>query len=168
MPVYTDRCDDGVRLGVDDADIIRSRVDDVDFVLLAVGGNAGGLAPHVQSLRQRERPQIDHADRVALAVGDVGVLTKCGAVVRKRWLAEIPPPQTAKDGNQHCDEEELSQRQSNRRTESLAEAGRRILGTSLAHFGFTTFNPRTWAKWRWLNVATVPPRSIAVAATIKS
>lgn len=39
---------------------------------------------------------------------------------------------------------------------------------NLAHAGSMTFRPMTTSKWRRLNVATLLPRSSAVAATIKS
>src|SRR3954469_17221328 len=107
--MHTDRRDDRVRLRVNHVDVIRSAVDDVYLVLLAVSGDPGGFAAHVQGLRQPEIAQINHADGVALAVGDVGKLAECGTILGKRLLAKIPPSQSAEDGQQHSDEEELSQ-----------------------------------------------------------
>jgi hypothetical protein len=107
--VHADRGYNGVAFGVDHADVVRSRVDGVDFVLLAVGGDAGGLAADPNRLGQSEGAQIDHADRVALPVGDVGKLAESGSVTGELLLAEVPPGDSAEDGQQDGDEEELAQ-----------------------------------------------------------
>src|SRR5208282_2905001 len=119
-PVHADRGRDGVRLGVDDGYIVRSRVDHVDFVLLAVGRDAGRFAAYGDGLRERERAQIDHADRVALAVGDVSVFAVKRPVVGQRLLAKVPPGSSAEDGEQNRDKEEFSQ-------DIAAECGRQRL-----------------------------------------
>ena len=95
--MYANRRYYRVRLGVDDGDVVRAGVDHVNFILRAVGGDAGGLAPYRNGFGQRERAQIDHAYRVAFAVGDVGVLAVGRPVVGQGLGAEVPPAQTGQD-----------------------------------------------------------------------
>ena len=101
--------DDGIGFGIDDSDVIGTGIDHVDFVLLTVGGDAGGFASDVKGLRQPEHAHVDDADSIALAVRHVGVLTKERAVVRKAALVEVPPSRSTEDGQQNSDEQELAQ-----------------------------------------------------------
>lgn len=102
--MHADRSDDRVGLGVDHVHIIRSRIDHVDFILLAIDGDACRLAAYVQGLGQGESAHVDDADRIALAIGDVRVLAKSGPVVWEWLLTEVPPSETTKDGNEDGDE----------------------------------------------------------------
>src|SRR6476646_3565578 len=70
---------DSVRLRVNHADVAGAGVDHVDFVLFGVDGEAGRLDAYPQCFRQFKGAQVDDADRVALAVADVGVLAERGA-----------------------------------------------------------------------------------------
>jgi hypothetical protein len=60
-------------------------------------------------LREGEFADVDHADCIALAVGDVGVFAIGGAVVGQSLLAEVPPGEPAEDGEQDDDEEKFFQ-----------------------------------------------------------
>src|SRR5207253_10769660 len=95
--------------GIDHADIVRARIDRINLILLAVGRDSGGSGADVNGLRQLQRPQINHADRVALAVGDVSVLAVSRPVIRQRSLGEVPPSEPSQNRNEDSDEEEFSQ-----------------------------------------------------------
>jgi len=107
--VHADGCHHCIALGINNTHVARSRIDDVDLVLLAVGSDAGRVAAHVKRLGQPEEAQVNHADGVALAVADISEFAKGGPVVGHLLLAEIPPPHPAEDRNQHSDEKEFSQ-----------------------------------------------------------
>src|SRR5271157_2148253 len=62
-----------VALGVNDADVVGFGVDDVDFVALGIGGDAGRACADGDGLHILELQQIDNADGIALAVGNVRV-----------------------------------------------------------------------------------------------
>src|SRR4029077_15514269 len=88
----------------------------------AVRRHASGPHAHRDGLRQLKRPQINHANRIALAIGDVGILAVSGPIVRQRFLAEIPPRARSQQRNQNNDEEESSQSAACfRKEERLAE-----------------------------------------------
>ena len=107
--MYSDRSHNRISLRIDDCDVVRAGIDNINFVLCRIGGNPGWLTSHAYRLHRLKRAQIDHADGIALAVGDVGVFAICGTVVGKRTLMEIPPPDRDRDGGENGDEEELSQ-----------------------------------------------------------
>jgi len=80
----------------------------------------------VKRFGECECAEINHADRVALTIGNISVLAECRAVVRDELLAKVPPSEAAKDGQEDGDEKELAQ--SGRRgsgTERLAERATR-------------------------------------------
>ena len=106
--MHPDGCDHLVALGVDHADVVGAGVHHVDFILLAVGCDAGGIGSHRQSLGRLEGAQVDDADRVALAVGDVGVFAIGGAVVGQRALLEIPPAEAAPNHKQQYRKKKFS------------------------------------------------------------
>src|SRR5215469_9290445 len=107
--MHADRGQHGVRFRVDHADVVRSGIDHVNFILFAVAGDTGRLDSHAQRLGEFKPAQIDHADRIAFAVCDVGILTKCRSVARQRLFAEIPPADPAENRQKYRDEEEFSQ-----------------------------------------------------------
>jgi hypothetical protein len=120
--MYADHREDFVGLGIDDADVVRSGVDHVDLISLAVGCYASGFAADRDGLAQREGAQINLTDCVALAIGDVSVFTVGGAVVRQGLLAEVPPAKTGQDRSQHSDEQEFAQSSDLDRNRSLSKA----------------------------------------------
>ena len=107
--LYTDGRGDRVGLGVDHRDVVRSAIDHVNLILCAVSSDTGRIASNMKSLRQSEITKVDHADSVALAVGDIGEFTKGRSVIGQLLLAEIPPSDSAKDGHEHSDDEEFAQ-----------------------------------------------------------
>ena len=92
--MHADRRHHFIAFRINHADAVRLRVDDVNFVFLAVGRNAGGLAAHPNGSGRLKGAQINHRNRVALAVGDVGILAIGGAVGGQLALVEIPPAQS--------------------------------------------------------------------------
>src|SRR5262249_24469951 len=104
----------------DHADIGRTAVHNVDLVLFAVGRNARWLAADAQGPGQFKGTEIDDADGVALAIGDIAVLAKRRPVTGQRLFSEIPPSDRGKDGKKHSDEEKFSQVSVSRR-KRLAE-----------------------------------------------
>ena len=71
---------------INHADAVGLGVDDVDFVFLAVGGNAGRFVADVNGPGRLKGAQVDDRDGVALAVGDVRVLAIGGAVGGQRGV----------------------------------------------------------------------------------
>src|SRR5438045_1569345 len=89
--MHADRRDNLVLLCVDHADIVRSRVDDIDFISLWICGYPRRLGANREIAHWPESAQVNHRDRVALPIGNVSVL----AIERSpRWQSafmEIPP-----------------------------------------------------------------------------
>ncbi len=94
---------------INHADAVRLRIHHVDFVFLAVGGKAGWIATHLDCGCRLEGAQINHRNRVALAVGNVGILAIGGTVIGQLVFLEIPPSQTAGTGQGENEEKKLSQ-----------------------------------------------------------
>ena len=84
--------DHSVALRINYADIARSRVHHINLILLAVRRNPSRFASNLDGLRRLERAQVDNANRVALSIGDVGVLVVSRTVISELPLVEIPPP----------------------------------------------------------------------------
>ena len=80
--MYADRGDDLIFICIDDTDVMRVGVDDVDFFLLGASGYAGGVQSDGDGFLKAERAQVNDADRVAASVGDVGVLVVEWAAIR--------------------------------------------------------------------------------------
>src|SRR5437763_3775742 len=108
----TDGRDNFVAFSIDHTHIVRSGIDDVNLILLAIGSDSGRLPPHFQCPDRRKRPQVDHTDRIALSIGDVGVLTVGGAIIGQIALMEIPPAESSGGGDRENCKEELSQGES--------------------------------------------------------
>ena len=102
-------CHDCVSFHIDHTDVVRARIHNVNFVLSIVGCYSARSYAHWNRFRQREGSQVNHADRVALAVGHVGILAICGTIVRQSLLAEIPPGKAAQHGQHNYDDEKFSQ-----------------------------------------------------------
>ena len=110
--MHPDGSHHGIALGINDADIVRTCIDHIDFIFLGIGCHASGFTADFYGLCRLECAQVNDRDRVALAVGDVGIFTVGGAVIRQGWLTEIPPSQGgACQRKQHHEEEEFSQNQ---------------------------------------------------------
>src|SRR5581483_6413838 len=100
--LHANRSNHLVSFGVDDADIVRPGVDDVNFVLPGVDRDSRRAAAHSNGFddvktRQRSRSQVDHTDRIAFAVGNVGVFAVEGTVIRQGARAKVPPPESPGD-----------------------------------------------------------------------
>ena len=91
----TDGRDDMVPLGINHGDVVRIGVGYVDFILERVRGYAGRIQSDLEGPGQAERAQIDHAHRVAAAVGDVSVLSVKRAAVDEFRRPVIPIGQGA-------------------------------------------------------------------------
>ena len=107
--MYADRRDHRVAFRINHADVARPRIHRVNLVLLAIRRNSGRLAANFNGLRGLKRSQIDDANRIALAIGDVGVLVISRAVVGELALVEIQPPNGNSNGRGDNDEKKLSQ-----------------------------------------------------------
>ena len=101
--MHSDGSHNGIALSIDNADITRTRIDHVDFVLFGVGCDASGFDSDFYSFRRLKCAQVNDGDRIALAVGDVGILAIKRAVVGQRTWPQIPPQQPA------CNPEEDSE-----------------------------------------------------------
>src|ERR1700691_2340149 len=95
-PINANRSNYLVVLGVNNADVRRAGVDDVNLILLRISGDSGGLGA------DRERPdygksferigrEVDDRNCAALAVGDVRVLAVERTVGGERTLVEVIP-----------------------------------------------------------------------------
>ena len=74
-------CHHSVALRVNDAQVIRICVYHINFVLLGISGNAGGALSYTNVLHILEGECVNHADFVALAIGNVGVFAVGGRIV---------------------------------------------------------------------------------------
>ncbi len=72
-----------VRLGVDDGDGVAAAVHGVDLVAAWVGGQSGGLSSNLQRALLAQIDEVQHRDRAAGAVGDIGELAVVGRVARE-------------------------------------------------------------------------------------
>src|ERR1700691_4856049 len=108
LAMNADDRNDRILFRVDDGDVVRLGIYDVDFILLGIRGDPRWFAAYVNGLGQRKGSQIDDGYSVAFAIADVSILAICGTVVGKLALVEIPPAEAAEDGQQHDDEEEFS------------------------------------------------------------
>src|SRR6266702_4303212 len=80
------------------------------------------LTSGLERSHRLKRPQIDHADRVALSIRDVSVLAVGRTIVGQFALMEVPP--TERRSDRHCEncEEELSQGEGSYKTGKLIRA----------------------------------------------
>ena len=69
--MYANCGDHDIAIGINEANVVRFSVDGVDLVPRWAGSDAGGIATHRERAHNLERPRVNHANRVALAVGDV-------------------------------------------------------------------------------------------------
>ena len=95
---------------IDHADVRGSGVDNIDFILAGIRGDSCGNASDLYGLRQLKRTQIDDRNRVAFAVGDVGVLVVGGVQCGQHSLVEIPPSQTDQDRYHNQNQQDFSHR----------------------------------------------------------
>ena len=107
--MHAESCDYGVPLGVNDADIVRSGIHHVNFIFPAVRRNPGRFAANSDGFRKLKSSQIDDAHGVALAIGDVGVLMVCRAVIGELLLVKIQPRDSGNNRREDYDEKKLSQ-----------------------------------------------------------
>ena len=107
--MYTNGRHHCIALGVNYAQIIRERVDYVDFVLLAVRCNTGWARSNLEHCRQLKCPQINHRDGVALTISDISVFTVRGIETRKFTEVEVPPAKPCRDRQSNHAEEEFFQ-----------------------------------------------------------
>ena len=99
----------GIAFGIDDTDIVRTCINYINFIFLGVGCDASGFDSDFYSSRRLKCTQVNNGDRVALAVGDVGIFAVGRAVIRQRLLTEVPPSQGGDQRKQHHEEEKFSQ-----------------------------------------------------------
>ena len=79
-----------ISLGVNHAYVCGAAVHYVDFISLRIGRNASRPAAHVQSPFQAKSAQVNNRNRVALAIGDVGVLVIGRIKAIEFPLVEVP------------------------------------------------------------------------------
>ena len=112
--MHADRGHHLVALSVNYADVIRAGVNHINLILLRVCRDARGLAANGDGLNHveagdRSRSKVDYTYCVALAVGDVGILTVRKSVVGKSFLAEVPPSHRTSDRKQDNNEKDFLQ-----------------------------------------------------------
>jgi len=107
--MHADGRDDDVAFGVNHADVARTRIHHVSLILPAVRRNPGRFTSDSDGFRWLKRAQVDDADRIALAVGDVGVLVVSRTIIVELPFVEIQPPNGRNNGRQDNDEENFSQ-----------------------------------------------------------
>src|SRR5437899_9143224 len=106
--MYANGRDHSISLGVNYAQIIRERVDYVDFVLLAVRCNAGWVRSNLEHWRQLKCAQINHRDGVALTISDISVFAISRIETRKLAKVEVPPAEPCSDSQSNNDEEDFA------------------------------------------------------------
>src|SRR5947208_4006406 len=100
-----------VAFGVYDTYIIRTCIDDVNLILLIVRCDPSRLTSGLERSHRLKRPQIDHADRVALSIRDVSVLAVGRTIVGQFALMEVPPAERRSDRHcENCEEDRKSTR----------------------------------------------------------
>ena len=107
--VHADGGDYFIAFRINHADAVRLRIHHIDFVFPAVGGNAGWIAPHPYGRGRLKGAQINHRNRIALAVGNVGVLAVGGAVAGQLAFLEVPPAQAASGSQSDCKKKKFFQ-----------------------------------------------------------
>src|SRR5271165_803348 len=91
-----DSADNLVTLRVDDADIVFLGIGDVNLIARGIGGDAGRAGAYGNRLHIPELQQVENADGITLAVGDVGVFV----VVRRDCLALMAGRQAQRNQRQ--------------------------------------------------------------------
>src|SRR5579872_1044392 len=107
--MYTYGSNDGILLSVNNADVRRRGVNDVDFVSCTVCCNAGRFAPHTNRFCRLKGAQVDYGDRIALTIGDIGVLAVGRTVIANLTFVEVPPAEADENWQQNSNDEELLQ-----------------------------------------------------------
>ena len=112
--MYANSCHYDISLRVNHGDVIRVRVDYINLILLRVCRDARGLAANGDGLNHveagdRSGSKVDYTYCVALAVGDVGILTVRKSVVGETFLAEVPPSHRTSDRKQDNNEKDFLQ-----------------------------------------------------------
>ena len=102
--MYPDRRHHLVEFGINDTNVARAGVHYVNFVLLAIGCDSRGFTPYLNGFQRLKGTQINYADRVALAIGNVSVLAVGRAIIREATRTEIQPEANPNYGKQDCGE----------------------------------------------------------------
>src|SRR5437879_12747228 len=95
--MHPDRRNNFVAFGVYDTYIIRTCIDDVNLILLTVRCDPSRLTSGLERSHRRKRPQIDHADRVAISIRDLSVLAVGRTIVGPFAFIEVPPAERRTD-----------------------------------------------------------------------
>ena len=80
-----------ILLGVNHADIRRSRVDHVNFVALRIGCDSSGIRADLQGSHRLKTSQINDSNRIALAICYIRVLAVKRAVGGEGALVKVIP-----------------------------------------------------------------------------
>ena len=84
----------GITLGINYRDVGGAGINHVNLVAPPVGGQPGGVLANVQSSHQAHGPQVDHRNRVAFTIADIGILAIRGIEIRDVSLVEVPPAES--------------------------------------------------------------------------
>ena len=107
--VDADGGDDFILLGVDHADVRRSRVHHIHFVALGIRRNARGFSPNRQSANRPKAAQVNDGYCVALTIGNICVFAVERAVAGESALVEVVPAGGEDERDEDGDEKKFSQ-----------------------------------------------------------
>jgi UDP-N-acetylmuramate dehydrogenase len=97
------------RVGINESQIVRAGIDDVDLVLLRIRRYSGGLRAHRDCLQPLIAAGVDHRHRPRLAVRDVRVFPICRRIVRQPRQAAAGCKQRKRDNEKMCETAQVRQ-----------------------------------------------------------